>query len=183
MPSSAPIEIQFFLKANFSKAKPTMKFRQIDQITELVPGQRITATRTLRADEDYLRDHFPLFPVMPGVLMLEALYQAACLLIRATDNFQCSVLHLEEAKNVKFADFMEPGNTLDIVVEIVKNETDRVSLKASGFKGEATAVSARLVVRKSRLSDSRPELSDLDRFIANESRQELERLSAGTVAS
>jgi 3-hydroxyacyl-[acyl-carrier-protein] dehydratase len=91
-------------------------------------------------------------------------------------------LHLEEAKNVKFADFMEPGNTLTIVVEIVKNEDDRVSLKASGSKGESTAVSARLVVRKSRLSDTRPELSDLDRFIANQSRRELEKLSANSVA-
>lgn len=158
-----------------------MKFRQIDQITELVPGERITATRTLRADEDYLRDHFPLFPVMPGVLMLEALYQSACLLIRATDDFQCSVLHLEEAKNVKFADFMEPGNTLEICVEIVKNEGDRVSLKATGTKGDSTAVSARLVVRKSRLADTRPELAHLDRFIASQPRQELKKLLAANV--
>ena len=155
-----------------------MKFRQIDQITELVPGQRITATRTLRADEDYLRDHFPLFPVMPGVLMLEALYQAGCLLIRASDDFQCSVLQLEEAKNVKFADFMEPGNTLVISVEIVKNDDDRVSLKATGSKGASTAVSARLVIRKSRLSDKNPELVHLDRFIANQPKQELEKLLA-----
>ncbi len=155
-----------------------MKFRQIDYVTELVPGERISATRTLRADEDYLRDHFPLFPVMPGVLMLEALYQAACLLIRATDEFQCSVLHLEEAKNVKFADFMEPGNTLVINVEIIKYDVDRVSLKATGTKGDSTAVSARLIVRKSRLSDDRPELAHLDRFIAHQSRQELEKLLA-----
>lgn len=155
-----------------------MKFRQIDQITELVPGQRITATRTLRADEDYLRDHFPLFPVMPGVLMLEALYQAACLLIRASDDFQCSVLCLEEAKNVKFADFMEPGNRLELTVEIVKSEGDRVSLKATGTKEGSTAVSARLVVRKSRLSDNHPELADLDRFIAHQPREELKKLLA-----
>jgi 3-hydroxyacyl-[acyl-carrier-protein] dehydratase len=38
----------------------------------------------LRPDEDYLRDHFPLFPVMPGVLMLEAMYQASCWLIRSS---------------------------------------------------------------------------------------------------
>ncbi len=160
-----------------------MKFRQIEQITELVPGQRITATRTLRADEDYLRDHFPLFPVMPGVLMLEALYQAGCLLIRASDDFQCSVLHLEEAKNVKFADFMEPGSALEISVEIIKNEDDRVTLKATGSKGTSTAVSARLVIRKSRLSDKNPELIHLDRFIANQPKQELEKLlTAGSLS-
>jgi len=115
---------------------------------------------------------------MPGVLMLEALYQAACLLIRASDDFQCSVLQMEEAKNVKFVDFMEPGNTLVITVEIIKNEADRVSLKATGTKGTSTAVSARLVIRKSRLSDQRPELVHLDRFIANQPRQELVKLLA-----
>ncbi len=83
-----------------------MRFRQIDGILELVPGERIVATRTLRADEDYLRDHFPLFPVMPGVLMLEALYQAACFLIRASDDFECAILPMLEARNVKFADFV-----------------------------------------------------------------------------
>lgn len=115
---------------------------------------------------------------MPGVLMLEALYQAACILIRATDDYQCSVLHLEEAKNVKFADFMEPGNKLNIEVELVKNEADRVSLKATGTKGDSVAVSARLVVRKSRLSDEHPELAHLDRYIANRPRKELEILIA-----
>ncbi|MFM8397602.1 MAG: 3-hydroxyacyl-ACP dehydratase FabZ family protein, partial [Pirellula sp.] len=51
-----------------------VRYRQLDKIIELVPGERIVATRELRKDEDYLRDHFPLFPVMPGVMMLEALF-------------------------------------------------------------------------------------------------------------
>lgn len=155
-----------------------MKFKQLDQITELVPGEFIVANRTLRADEDYLRDHFPLFPVMPGVLMLEALFQAACWLIRVTDDYECSLLTLQEAKNVKFADFVEPGQTLEIKVEILKNEADRVSLKGVGMKGDVTAVSARLVVAKSSLSASRPELMDLDRFVAKNPRTLIDKLMA-----
>jgi 3-hydroxyacyl-[acyl-carrier-protein] dehydratase len=155
-----------------------MKFKQLDQITELVPGEFIVANRTLRADEDYLRDHFPLFPVMPGVLMLEALFQAACWLIRVTDDYECSLLTLQEAKNVKFADFVEPGQTLEIKVEILKNEADRVSLKGVGMKGDVTAVSARLVVAKSSLSASRPELMDLDRFVAKNPQTLIDKLMA-----
>jgi len=155
-----------------------MKFQQLDKITELVPGEFITGTRTLRADEDYLRDHFPLFPVMPGVLMLEALFQAACWLIRVSDDYQCALLTLQEAKNVKFADFVEPGQSLEIRVEIIKNEADRVSLKGVGMKGSVTAVSARLVVLKSMLSSSRPELADLDRFIASNPRTLITKLLA-----
>jgi len=48
-----------------------MKYRQLDRITSLDPGKRLTAERTLHKDEEYLRDHFPCFPVMPGVMMLE----------------------------------------------------------------------------------------------------------------
>ncbi len=48
-----------------------MRFRQLDKITLLVPGERIEAQLTLNGDQDYLRDHFPRFPVQPGVLMLE----------------------------------------------------------------------------------------------------------------
>jgi 3-hydroxyacyl-[acyl-carrier-protein] dehydratase len=155
-----------------------MKFKQLDQITELVPGEFIVAKRTLRADEDYLRDHFPLFPVMPGVLMLEALFQAACWLIRVTDDYECSLLTLQEAKNVKFADFVEPGQTLEIKVEILKNEADRVSLKGVGMKGDVTAVSARLVVAKSSLSATRPDLVDLDRFVAKNPRTLIDKLMA-----
>ncbi len=155
-----------------------MKFLQLDKIHELIPGEKITASRTLRAEEEYLKDHFPLFPVMPGVLMLEALYQAACHLVRATDNFECSVLTLKEAKNVKFADFMEPGDTLEIVVELVKNDSESASLKASATKGDSTAVSARLVVGKMRLSDSNADLASLDKFIASEPKKLLERLQA-----
>jgi 3-hydroxyacyl-[acyl-carrier-protein] dehydratase len=155
-----------------------MKFKQLDHITELVPGEFIVAKRTLRADEDYLRDHFPLFPVMPGVLMLEALFQAACWLIRVTDDYECSLLTLQEAKNVKFADFVEPGQTLEIKVEILKNEADRVSLKGVGMKGDVTAVSARLVVAKSSLSTTRPDLIDLDRFVAKNPRTLIDKLMA-----
>ena len=50
-----------------------MRFNLIDRITELNEGQSITAVKGLSLAEEYLKDHFPRFPVMPGVLMLEAM--------------------------------------------------------------------------------------------------------------
>ena len=99
-----------------------MKYRQLDRITSLEPGKRLTAERTLRADEDYLKDHFPRFPVMPGVMMLEALHQAAVWMIRTGDQFQAPLVLLREARSVKFGDFLCPGETLEIAVETVKEE-------------------------------------------------------------
>ena len=108
-----------------------MRFCQIDRITTLEPGVRIEATRKLRADEDYLRDHFPRFEVMPGVLMLEALTQAAILLARATEGYKFGLVYLESAKNVKFADFVQPGQTLSISVEIIKRTECTTLVKAA----------------------------------------------------
>ncbi len=155
-----------------------MRFRQLDKITELVPGERISAIRHVRADEDYLRDHFPLFKVMPGVLMLEALFQASCWLIRATEGFENSLLILKEARNVKFADFMEPEQTLQITAEILKLETESVSIRASGTKGDSIAVSARLMIAKSNLQSQDPSLAPLDEFMRESMRVQFEQLTA-----
>jgi len=158
-----------------------MRFRQLDKITELVLGERIVAVRQVRADEDYLRDHFPLFPVMPGVLMLEALFQASCWLVRATEEFENSVLVLKEARNVKFADFMEPNQTLVITAEIMKMESNTVSIKASGTKGDTVAVSARLVIGKSNMQSNDSDLQPLDQFLRESMRVQFEQLTADLV--
>ena len=155
-----------------------MRFKQLDKITGLVRGERIVAERHVRADEDYLRDHFPLFKVMPGVLMLEALFQASCWLIRATEGFENSVLVMKEARNVRFADFMEPNQTLKITAEILKLEEHTVSIKAIGNKGDTVAVSARLLIGKSNLGSQNVELSPLDEFMRESMRLQFEQLTA-----
>ena len=54
-----------------------MRFQFIDSILELEAGERVVATRDVNPDEDYFQDHFPGFPVMPGVLLTETMGQAA----------------------------------------------------------------------------------------------------------
>lgn len=125
-----------------------MRFRQLDRINVLVPGERIEAELTLRGDEDYLQDHFPRFPVQPGVLMLESLFQAAQFLVRATEDYQSGLVMLKEARNVKFAAFLQPGDTLLVEVEIIKEESGVTTVKASGRNSSgATCVSGRLLIQ------------------------------------
>jgi 3-hydroxyacyl-[acyl-carrier-protein] dehydratase len=109
-----------------------MRFCLLDRITELEPGVRVTGVKRLRPDEDYLRDHFPRFPVMPGVLMLEAMYQAGAWLVRQTEGFANSLVLLKEARNVKYADFVTPGKELVVTAEIIKTEPSLSTLKAQG---------------------------------------------------
>ena len=126
-----------------------MKYRQLDRIVSLDPGQRIVAERTLRGDEEYLKDHFPRFPVMPGVMMLEALHQAAIWMIHTGDGFTSPIILLREVRNVKFGDFLSPGQTLQLVAERMKEKDGLVTVKATARKEGRVTVSARLVMERS----------------------------------
>ena len=94
-----------------------MKFKLIDRITDLVPGERISAVKALSQAEEYLADHFPRFPVMPGVLMVEAMTQAAAWLVRATEDYAHSMVLLANARNVTYKSFVSPGQLLELTVE------------------------------------------------------------------
>ena len=113
--------------------------------------------------EEYLADHFPGFPVMPGVLMLEAMTQASAWLIRASEDFAHSTVVLKKAQNVKFANFLKPGQTLTVTAEIIKQDEQQTHLKTSGNVDGVATVSARLHVERYNLATERP-----DRRVADE---------------
>jgi len=163
-----------------------MRFRLLDRITELRPGESVTAVKSLHADEEYLKDHFPLFPVMPGVLMLEAMFQASMFLVRKSEDFAHAVVVLKEARNVKYNDFVEPGETLTVTAEIIKQEGATVSLKASGSVNGVEGVSARLVLERYNLADRHPERAASDPYMRHKFREFFEELyqpQAAPVAS
>ena len=158
-----------------------MRFCQLSEITSLEPGERVQAILNLTGQEDYLRDHFPRFAVMPGVLMLEALFQASALLVRETEQYRSGLVMLKSVRNAKFADFVQPGQSLTIHAEIIKRVDDRYTLKAYGTKGDATAVSARLLVECSRTGDDGSTSAE-DQFSANYMRQLTKRLRETSMA-
>jgi 3-hydroxyacyl-[acyl-carrier-protein] dehydratase len=153
-----------------------MRFRFIDRILEIEPGRRILAEKKLRPDEDYLRDHFPNFPVMPGVLMLEAMFQASMWLVRRSEDFQHAVVVLKEARNIKYADFVQPGQNLRISAEIIKQDARNVTLKTEGRVNEVTAVNGRLVLERFNQADLNAALEASDGLSRIRMRQEFERL-------
>src|SRR5712692_2854899 len=95
-----------------------MRFNLVDRIVQVVPGRQIRVEKNLTLGEEYLADHFPTFPVMPGVLMLQTLVEASAWLLRLTEDFRHSVVVLREAKNVKYGSFVEPGRTLVVTAEL-----------------------------------------------------------------
>ena len=142
-----------------------MRFCLLDRIVTLEPGVRITAVKRLRPDEDYLNDHFPRFPVMPGVLMLEAMYQAGAWLIRQSEGFAHSLVLLKEARNIKYADFVAPGKELVVTAEIVKQDESLTTLKVQGTVEGNVAVHGRLVLERFNLAERYPALKDTDPYM------------------
>jgi 3-hydroxyacyl-[acyl-carrier-protein] dehydratase len=147
-----------------------MRFSLIDRIVELEPGERITATKSLTMAEEYLADHFPHFPVMPGVLMLEAMTQAGAWLVRVHEDFAHSMVVLRQATNVKYAQFVEPGQTLSVTAEILKSQENETKLKTYGTVGGRVIVSARLTLLQYNLADTRPWQAPVDESLIKELR-------------
>ncbi len=139
-----------------------MRFCLVDRILEVQHGKLIRAVKNLTLGEEYLADHFPTFPVMPGVLMLQTLIEAGAWLLRVTDDFQHSVIVLREAKHVKYGTFMEPSRRMLISTELIEQDKDMVTFKGKGEVNGNTTVSARFSVSRSNLRDRNPALRKVD---------------------
>lgn len=138
-----------------------VKFNLIDKIEQL-SDDKIVAVKYVTLAEEYLADHFPTFPVLPGVMMLEALTQAAGWVLHRRNGFAKSFAVLKEARNVKYGTFVAPGNSLRVEVEYFKPTDTGAVFKATGFVGTAQAVSARIELSYFNLADKQPELTGID---------------------
>ncbi len=139
-----------------------MRFHLVDRILEVQAGRSLRAVKNLTLGEEYLADHFPTFPVMPGVLMLQALVEAGAWLLRATDDFRHSVIVLREARGVKYGSFMEPGRQMSITVELADHDGGTATLKGKGEAEGQTTVSAKLTLARYNLRDRDPALQAVD---------------------
>ena len=86
--------------------------------------------------------------------MLESIYQASAWLVRFTDDFANSMVLLKEARNVKYSDFVRPGQTLVVTSELQKRESPLSWFKAQGTIDGKVAVSAKIILEESNLADN-----------------------------
>jgi len=92
-----------------------MYFRLIDAVIER-DSDRVVAIKLVSSSEEYLQDHFPGYPVLPGVFMLEAMVQAARHLEAGSDEDQAR-LSLGSVRALKYGSFVRPGQMLRATVE------------------------------------------------------------------
>jgi len=95
-------------------------FLWIDEITK-ISDSKIVARKTITEDLDVFRGHYPHFPILPGVLQLEAAFQAGAILIAKTQDVgEENVPVVTRVNNTKFRTMVRPGDTLDIEVELTE---------------------------------------------------------------
>ncbi len=142
-----------------------MRFWLLDKIRSFQPDQELAAVKNVTLTEEYMADHFPEFPVLPGVFMLEAATQAGAWLLRLSESFAHSVISLKEAKNIKYADFVAPGQSLDVTVSMLKKDNRLATFKVDGQVGGRQTLSGRIVLQRYNLIDRDPALRDVDENI------------------
>lgn len=99
-------------------------FLLIDRVIDMVPGEHITALKNVTVNEEFFNGHFPHSPVMPGVLIIEAMAQAAAILSFKTQGQvpdENSVLYFAGIDNARFKRPVVPGDQLHFEMKILRN--------------------------------------------------------------
>lgn len=107
-------------------------FLLIDKVTEIIPGEKVTAVKNVTMNEPFFQGHFPGEPVMPGVLIVEAMAQAGLCAIFSMEEHKGKTGYFATIDKVKFRQKVVPGDVLVLEVSLVK-------LKKSAGIGKGTA--------------------------------------------
>jgi 3-hydroxyacyl-[acyl-carrier-protein] dehydratase len=156
-----------------------MRFILIDKVVSLEEGKQIKALKNVSLAEEYLADHFPIFPVLPGVLMLEGLIESASWLVRCTENFAHSMILLEQARNVKYKSFLVPGAQIEYTVEAKAIEENVSSFTGFGISENERIVEARFGLKHFNLADENSAMAAVDARIIENLKKRWNILSGG----
>jgi 3-hydroxyacyl-[acyl-carrier-protein] dehydratase len=93
-------------------------FLLIDEVLELEPGKRVVARKLVREDEWYFRGHFPGRPVMPGVLIVEAMAQTGAVAVLSQDENRGKIAYFAGIDDCRFKRIVEPGDELQLSCDL-----------------------------------------------------------------
>lgn len=119
-----------------------MKFDLIDRVLDR-DETTLSAVKNVSAAEEYLGDHFPGFPILPGVMMLETLVQAARHFAAGSADPPDRPLVISEVRNIRYGGMVRPGETLSVSVTLRKREGHCYDFQGTGKVGDQVAVQGR----------------------------------------
>jgi 3-hydroxyacyl-[acyl-carrier-protein] dehydratase len=115
-------------------------FLLVDKILEVEPGVRAVGIKNVTANEPFFQGHFPNFPIMPGVLMVEALAQTAGIAIAMQEDNKGKLGVFAAIEGLKIKKQVFPGDTLKLEAEILSNKLGIVKAKVTASVEGKTAV-------------------------------------------
>lgn len=129
-------------------------FLLVDRVLEVGPGRRLVALKNVSINEPFFAGHFPSYPVMPGVLVIEAMAQAAALLASAVADDpldEDSINFLVGVDGARFKRQIVPGDQLRIEVEVLRDVRGLVKFAGRTWVGEALAAECELMCTRRRV--------------------------------
>jgi beta-hydroxyacyl-ACP dehydratase FabZ len=106
-------------------------FLLVDRVLELEPGKRLVALKNVTINEPFFIGHFPGAPVMPGVLIVEAMAQAgAVLMLRDIPNRETKLIYFTGIDKARFRQAVTPGDRLVLTVEVLKQRARSCKMRA-----------------------------------------------------
>ena len=120
-------------------------FLLIDRIEELEPGKRAVGKKCVSYNEPFFNGHFPQEPVMPGVLIVEAMAQAGAVAILSMDEFKGKTAYFGGIKNAKFKKKVVPGDVLRLEVSIEKLKRNAGIGVGTAYVGDKVAAQAEII--------------------------------------
>lgn len=120
-------------------------FLLIDKVEEIVEGEKVVAVKNVSYNEPFFAGHFPAEPVMPGVLIVEAMAQAGAVAILSMEQFKGKTAYFGGINNAKFKKKVVPGDTLRLEVTITKLKKNAGIGQGVAYVGDKVACQAEIM--------------------------------------
>ncbi len=120
-------------------------FLMVDRIIEFEEGKKIVGIKNVTTNEQFFNGHFPGNPIMPGVLIIEAMAQTAGILMLRKVEHQCKFPYLMSIDDVKFRKLVQPGDQLRIEIEVIRLRSNTCQIQGRAFVGKNLAAEAKLM--------------------------------------
>ncbi len=120
-------------------------FLLVDRVVEMEVGKSCVALKNVTMDEPYFQGHFPQEPVMPGVLIIEALAQAGAVAILSMENYKGKTAYFGGIKNARFKRKVVPGDQLRLEVKITGMRLNMGMGVGTAYVGDEVAATGELI--------------------------------------